>query len=140
MIEVFVREAPLEVIQLEHWGCPWSRDADGRLSIRPFGDITTWRAVFAADKSGFRMLHTIFQTSLKYEQIRRFDEFFVTSLIVEDGRCQGVVGFAIRSGVVQPIAAKSVILATGGKAASLLSQLTAPFARATAWRWPIARA
>ena len=114
VIEVFVREAPLEVIQLDHWGCPWSRDADGRLSIRPFGGMTTWRTVFAADKSGFHMLHTIFQTSLKYEQIRRYDEFFVTSLIVEDGRCQGVVGFDIRSGVVQPVAAKSVILATGG--------------------------
>ena len=114
VIEVFVREAPLEVIQLEHWGCPWSRDADGRLSILPFGGMTTWRTVFAADKSGFHMLHTIFQTSLKYERIQRFDEFFVTSLIVEDGRCQGVIGFDIRSGVVQPIAAKSVILATGG--------------------------
>ena len=114
VIEVFVREAPLEVIQLEHWGCPWSRDADGRLSIRPFGGMTTWRTAFAADKSGFHMLHTIFQTSLKYERIQRFDEFFVTSLIVEDGRCQGVIGFDIRSGVVQPIAAKSVILATGG--------------------------
>src|SRR6516165_4383618 len=91
-VEAFVNEAPREVIQLEHWGCPWSRDPDGRVSSRPFGGMTTWRTVFAADKSGFHMLHTIFQTSLKYEQIHRYDEFFVTSLIAEDGRCEGVIG------------------------------------------------
>jgi fumarate reductase flavoprotein subunit len=114
VVEVFVREAPLEIVQLEHWGCPWSREPDGTISVRPFGGMTTWRTVFAADKSGFHMLHTIFQTSLQYPQIQRFDEFFVTSLVVEDGRCQGVIGFDIRTGVVQPIAAKTVVLATGG--------------------------
>jgi fumarate reductase flavoprotein subunit len=114
VVEVFVREAPLEVVQLEHWGCPWSRDDDGRISVRPFGGMTTWRTCFAADKSGFHMLHTIFQTSLQYAQVQRYDEFFVTSLIVEDGRCQGVIGFDIRSGAVQPIAARAVVLATGG--------------------------
>ncbi|HKA11439.1 MAG TPA: FAD-binding protein [Candidatus Dormibacteraeota bacterium] len=114
VVEVFVREAPLEVIQLERWGCPWSREPDGRISVRPFGGMTTWRTCYAADKSGFHMLHTIFQTSLKYEQIHRYDEFFVTSLIAEDGRCEGVIGFDIRAGEVQSIAAKAVILATGG--------------------------
>jgi fumarate reductase flavoprotein subunit len=114
VIEVFVREAPLEVIQMEHWGCPWSREPDGTISVRPFGGMTTWRTVFAADKSGFHMLHTIFQTSLQFAQLTRFDEFFVTSLIVEDGRCQGVIGFDIRSGQVQLLAARSVVLATGG--------------------------
>jgi len=114
VVEVFVREAPLEVVQLEHWGCPWSREPDGRISVRPFGGMTTWRTCFAADKSGFHMLHTIFQTSLRYEQIHRYDEFFVTSLIAEDGRCEGVIGFDIRTGEVQSIAARSVILATGG--------------------------
>jgi fumarate reductase flavoprotein subunit len=114
VVEVFVREAPLEIIQLEHWGCPWSREPDGTISVRPFGGMTTWRTVFAADKSGFHMLHSIFQTSLQYEQIHRHDEFFVTSLIVEDGRCQGVIGFDMRSGEVQSIPARSVVLATGG--------------------------
>jgi fumarate reductase flavoprotein subunit len=114
VVEIFVREAPLEVIQLEHWGCPWSREPDGRISVRPFGGMTTWRTCFAADKSGFHMLHTVFQTSMKYEQIDRFDEFFVTSLIVEDGRCEGVIGFDIRSGEVQSLAARAVVLATGG--------------------------
>src|SRR2546430_13386157 len=78
VVEVFVREAPLEVIQMEHWGCPWSREPDGRISVRPFGGMTTSRTVFAADKSGFHMLHTIFQTSLQHSQIHRYDELFVT--------------------------------------------------------------
>ncbi len=114
VVETFVREAPPEVIQLEHWGCPWSREADGRISARPFGGMTTWRTCFAADKTGFHMLHTLFQTSLKYAQIVRHDETFVTSLLVEDGRCVGVAALDIRSGRLEAIAAKSVILATGG--------------------------
>src|SRR5579872_6339759 len=71
VVEAFVREAPVEIIQMEHWGCPWSRDDDGKISVRPFGGMTTWRTCFAADKSGFHMLHTVFQTSLKYPQIHR---------------------------------------------------------------------
>ena len=114
VVEIFVREAPIEIIQLEHWGCPWSREPDGRISVRPFGGMTTWRTCFAADKSGFHMLHTVFQTSLQYPQIHRHDEFFVTKLITEDGRCEGVIGFDVRSGVIQSLAARAVILATGG--------------------------
>ena len=114
VVETFVREAPIEVIQMEHWGCPWSRDPDGKISVRPFGGMTTWRTCFAADKSGFHMLHTVFQTSLKYPQIHRHDEAFVTKLLVEDGRCVGVVAIDMRSGRFDAITAKAVILATGG--------------------------
>ena len=114
VVEVFVREAPFEIVQLEHWGCPWSREADGRIAVRPFGGMSTWRTCFAADKSGFHLLHTLFQTSLKYADVTRHDEFFVTSLLVEDGRCTGVAGIDIRSGEVQAFNARAVILATGG--------------------------
>jgi fumarate reductase flavoprotein subunit len=114
VVEAFVREAPVEIIQMEHWGCPWSRDPDGKISARPFGGMTTWRTCFAADKTGFYMLHTAFQTSLKYEQIVRHDEAFVTKLLVEDSRCIGVVALDIRTGRFDAITAKSVILATGG--------------------------
>jgi fumarate reductase flavoprotein subunit len=114
VVEAFVREAPIEVIQMEHWGCPWSRDPDGKISVRPFGGMTTWRTCFAADKTGFHMLHTVFQTSLKYPQIHRHDEAFVTKLLVEDGRCVGVVAIDMRSGRFDAITAKAVILATGG--------------------------
>jgi fumarate reductase flavoprotein subunit len=114
VVEAFVREAPIEIIQMEHWGCPWSRNADGTIAVRPFGGMTTWRTVFAADKSGFHMLHTVFQTSLKYRQIHRHDEAFVTKLLVEDSRCVGVVAFDMRSGRIAALTAKAVILATGG--------------------------
>ncbi|HEV2035001.1 MAG TPA: FAD-binding protein [Candidatus Dormibacteraeota bacterium] len=114
VVEAFVREAPIEVIQMEHWGCPWSREPDGKISARPFGGMTTWRTCFAADKTGFHMLHTVFQTSLKYPQIHRHDEAFVTKLLVEDGRCVGLVAIDMRSGRFEAITAKAVILATGG--------------------------
>ncbi|HET9782397.1 MAG TPA: FAD-binding protein [Candidatus Dormibacteraeota bacterium] len=114
VVEAFVREAPIEIIQMEHWGCPWSRNPDGTIAVRPFGGMTTWRTCFAADKSGFHMLHTVFQTSLKYDQITRHDEVFVTKLLVEDSRCVGVVAYDIRTGRFDAITAKSVILATGG--------------------------
>src|SRR3989440_5179115 len=115
VVEAFVREAPVEIIQMEHWGCPWSRNPDGTIAVRPFGGMTTWRTCFAADKSGFHMLHTVFQTSLKYPQITRHDEAFVTKLLIEDSRCFGVVALDIRTGRFDAITAKTVILATGGR-------------------------
>src|SRR6266436_4147059 len=113
-VELFVKEAPREMIQLEHWGCPWNRDPDGHVAVRPFGGMTTERTWFAADKTGFHLLHTLFQTSLKYDAIKRYDEWFATKLLVENGRCQGVTAIELRSGMVQPIVAKAVIMCTGG--------------------------
>jgi fumarate reductase flavoprotein subunit len=113
-VEVFVREAPLELMRLEHWGCPWSREPDGRIAVRPFGGMKKTRTWFAADKTGFHMLHTLFQTSLKYDAVVRYDEYFVTKLLVEDNRVQGVVALDLTTGKVQAITAKAVILCTGG--------------------------
>jgi fumarate reductase flavoprotein subunit len=113
-VEVFVREAPLELMRLEHWGCPWSREPDGRVAVRPFGGMKKTRTWFAADKTGFHMLHTLFQTSLKYDAITRYDEYFVTRLLVDDGRVQGVVALELTTGKIQAITAKAVILCTGG--------------------------
>jgi fumarate reductase flavoprotein subunit len=113
-VEIFVKEAPAELIQLEHWGCPWSREPDGRIAVRPFGGMKIERTWFAADKTGFHLLHSLFQTSLKYNAIKRYDECFATTLLVENGRCQGVTAIELRSGLVQPILAKAVILCTGG--------------------------
>src|ERR671937_648663 len=106
-VEVFVTEAPGEMVQVEHWGCPWSRDPDGRLAVRAFGGMSVNQTVFAADKTGFHLLHTLFQTSLKCERIERFDEFFVTSLLVEDGRCVGLTAIDLRDSEVRPIAARA---------------------------------
>jgi fumarate reductase flavoprotein subunit len=113
-VEILVEGAPNEMLQLEHWGCPWSREPDGRVAVRPFGGMKLERTWFAADKTGFHMLHTLFQTSLKYEGITRYDEWFVTSLIVDDGRCQGVTAIEISTGEMHAIGARSVILCTGG--------------------------
>jgi fumarate reductase flavoprotein subunit len=113
-VEVLVENAPREMLQLEHWGCPWSREADGRVAVRPFGGMKAERTWFAADKTGFHLLHTLFQTSLRHDTITRYDEWFVTSLIVSDGRCQGVTAIELRTGEMRSIGAKSVILCTGG--------------------------
>ena len=113
-VELFVNEAPRELIQMEHWGCPWSRETDGTVATRPFGGMKIERTWFAADKTGFHMLHTLFQTSLKYNNITRYDEWFATKILVENGRCQGVAAIELRSGKVEAIAGKSVIMCTGG--------------------------
>ena len=113
-VDEFVREAPEELLRLEHWGCPWSRTPEGGVAVRPFGGMKKKRTWFAADKTGFHMLHTLFQTSLKYTSVVRYDEWFVTKLLVDDGRVQGVVALELMSGKIQPILAKAVILCTGG--------------------------
>ena len=113
-VELFVNEAPKELIQMEHWGCPWSRALDGTVAVRPFGGMKIERTWFAADKTGFHLLHTLFQTSLKYNNVIRHDEWFATKILVENGRCQGVTAIEMRSGMLKVIAAKSVIMCTGG--------------------------
>jgi fumarate reductase flavoprotein subunit len=114
VVEFFVGQAHEEMVQMEHWGCPWSRTADGRANVRAFGGMKIERTWFAADKTGFHMLHTLFQTSIKYPSIKRFDEHFCVDLVVEDGRAQGVVTIEIASGEFRLIQARAVIIATGG--------------------------
>nr|VFJ73077.1 MAG: succinate dehydrogenase subunit A [Candidatus Kentron sp. FW] len=113
-VEYFIKEAPKELLQLEHWGCPWSRQPDGSVNVRPFGGMKIKRTWFAADKSGFHILHTLFQTSLKYPEIQRYDEFFCTDLLIEDGRCQGVVAIEMKTGKMFQFNAKAVIITAGG--------------------------
>src|SRR5438270_1938369 len=113
-VEAFVNEAPQELLRLEHWGCPWSREPDGHIAVRAFGGMKKRRTWFAADKTGFHILHTLFQTTLKYNEIHRYDEWFVTKLLVDDGRVQGVVAIELMSGRIQAITAKAVIICTGG--------------------------
>ncbi|MCH8839267.1 MAG: fumarate reductase (quinol) flavoprotein subunit [Planctomycetes bacterium] len=113
-VEAFVNEAPGEMVQFEHWGCPWSREPDGSVAVRPFGGMKIERTWFAADKTGFHMLHTLFQTTLKYNNVTRYDEWFATRLLVHDGRCQGVAALELRSGQIRAIAGKGTILCTGG--------------------------
>ncbi len=113
-VEYFVHEAPKELTQLEHWGCPWNREADGSVAVRPFGGMKKKRTWFAADKSGFHILHTLFQTTLQFPSIQRFDEYFALDLLVDEGRCQGVTAMEMRSGMIKQFHAKSVIICGGG--------------------------
>ncbi|HUL92640.1 MAG TPA: fumarate reductase (quinol) flavoprotein subunit [Burkholderiales bacterium] len=113
-VDYFIREAPKELVQLEHWGCPWSREADGSVAVRPFGGMKKQRTWFAADKSGFHILHTLFQTSLKYPSIQRFDEYYVSELLLDDGRCRGLTAIEMRSGQMRCFDARAVIIAGGG--------------------------
>jgi fumarate reductase flavoprotein subunit len=114
VVDYFVANAAKELVQMEHWGCPWSRKPDGHINVRAFGGMKIERTWFAADKTGFHMLHTLFQTSIQFPSIKRFDEHFCVELVVEDGRTQGAVVINIASGEFTLIEAKSVVIATGG--------------------------
>ncbi len=113
-VEFFIQRAAEEIVRLEHWGLPFSRDPDGRISVRWFGGMSVKRTAFAADKIGFHLLHTLFQTTLKYPNINRYDEFFVTSLIIKDNILHGITALNIKTGELQAITSRSVIIATGG--------------------------
>ncbi len=114
VVEYFVENATREMVQLEQWGCPWSRKDNGDVNVRRFGGMKVERTWFAADKTGFHMLHTLFQTSIKYSQINRLDEYFVVDLIVSEGEVQGLIAIHMAEGEMVCIKAKSVVLATGG--------------------------
>ena len=110
----FVAEAPEELTRLEHWGCPWSRQPDGHIAVRPFGGMKLERTWYASDKTGFHLLHTLYQTSLKYESVTNYDEWFVTRLLVDEGRCRGLVAIELASGRPYAMMADAVIVCTGG--------------------------
>jgi fumarate reductase flavoprotein subunit len=114
VVEYFVEQAPRELVQLEHWGCPWSREEDGSVAVRPFGGMKKKRTWYAADKSGFHILHTLFQTSMQFPSIQRFDEYFALDLLHDDGGARGVVAMEMRSGRFFQFNAPVVIMATGG--------------------------
>ncbi len=114
VVEYFVEQAPRELVQLEHWGCPWSREDDGSVAVRPFGGMKKKRTWYAADKSGFHILHTLFQTSMQFPSITRYDEYFALDLLHKDGECRGVVAMEMRSGRFFKFDSPTVIMATGG--------------------------
>ena len=113
-IQYFVEQAPKELALLENWGCPFSRNEDGTVATRAFGGMTTKRTWYASDKIGFHMLHALFQHSMRFENIVRYDEYFVSKLLVEDGGCRGVAALDIRTGEYSTILGRAVILTTGG--------------------------
>jgi fumarate reductase flavoprotein subunit len=113
-VDLFVDEIPRELTQMEHWGCPWSREDEGKVAVRPFGGMKIMRTWYAADKTGFHMLHTLFQTSLKYPSIKRFDEYFTTDLLIDEGRVEGCTAIEMRTGQIRQFRGKAVIICSGG--------------------------
>ncbi len=101
------------IYQLEHMGCPFSRFDDGRIAQRPFGGAGYPRTCYGADKTGHYMLHTLVEQAYKHG-ITMYIEWFVASLIVEDGECRGVVAYSMVKGGFEEFRGEAVILATGG--------------------------
>ena len=119
-IEFMCKEAPNAVIELEHYGLPFSRTDDGRIYQRPFGGMTTHygkgtaqRTCAAADRTGHAMLHTLYQQALRHEA-QFFVEYFAIDLIMENGECRGVVAINMADGTLHRFRAHQTILATGG--------------------------
>jgi len=112
-IEIFCREAPGDIYQLENWGAFFSRLDDGRLAQRPFGAAGSPRTVYAADITGHVLIQVLYEQICKRE-IPVYEEFFAWQLVVDEGRCQGVICWDLLNGGLKTIGAKTVILATGG--------------------------
>ncbi len=119
-IAYMCKEASAAVIELEHYGVPFSRTEDGRIYQRPFGGMTTHfgegtaqRTCAAADRTGHAMLHTLYQQSLKHDA-DFYIEYFAIDLIMEDGECRGVVALCLDDGTLHRFVAHETVLATGG--------------------------
>jgi succinate dehydrogenase / fumarate reductase flavoprotein subunit len=110
----FVHAMPREILLLDHWGIPWTRDERGRIAQRPFGGHSYPRATLAADKTGFFEMQTLYDELLRYKSFTRYDEFFVADILVEDGRFAGLVGIHAPSGETVVLRGKALLIATGG--------------------------
>lgn len=130
-IEYMCREAVPAVIELEHFGVPFSRTEDGKIYQRPFGGMTTnfgegiaQRTCAAADRTGHAILHTLYQQSLKHKA-EFFIEYFATDLIMDDGVCRGIMAWDLTSGELHCFRAHQVVLATGGSGRVFFSATSA---------------
>ena len=112
--EFFVRQAPREIILAEHWGCPWSRTEDGKIDQRAFGGHSYPRACFAADMTGFHEMHALYGKASSYSNIHFYDEWFVTSLTIENNRATGLTAIEMKSGEMHALSAKAIVIASGG--------------------------
>jgi aspartate oxidase len=114
VVRTFVETIPKEIRQLDHWGIPWTRDAEGYIAQRPFGGHSYPRATLAADKTGFFEMQTLYDQLQRCRNFTRYDEFFVTDILVHDGRFAGLVGLDTGSGETVVIRGKALLIASGG--------------------------
>lgn len=110
----FVHLSPSEILELEHRGIPWSRRPDGRIDQRPFGGHSYPRAVYAADKTGFFEMQALYDTLNQYGNVTRYDEWFVTSILTQDGEFRGLTALNISTGKFHVLKGKALIIASGG--------------------------
>lgn len=114
VVDTYVRLFPKEVLQLEHWGCPWSRNEEGLLTTRLFGAHEVPRTVFAEDRTGFFLMRTLYDTLLKFENFERYDEYLGLSIIIDGGEFKGLLAMEKSSGNYVFFEAKALVIATGG--------------------------
>jgi succinate dehydrogenase / fumarate reductase flavoprotein subunit len=114
VVRRFVEAAPVEIRQLDHWGIPWTRDADGYIDQRPFGGHSYPRATLAADKTGFFEMQTLYDQLQRYRCFTRYDEFFVTDILVANGAFVGLAGLDMTSGESVVIRGRALLIASGG--------------------------
>lgn len=115
-----INAGPERIYEMEHWGCPFTRNEEGKIAQRPFGGAGFPRTCFAADKTGQMLLHTLYEQTMhlmevaERKEMQFFDEWLVTSLVVDGDRCIGVVALDVESGELEGFKAGAVIFATGG--------------------------
>ncbi|MBS7616085.1 succinate dehydrogenase/fumarate reductase flavoprotein subunit [Candidatus Bathyarchaeota archaeon] len=114
VVEFFVQRAPREIVKMDHYGCPWSRTPDGKIDQRPFGGHSYPRACFAADMTGFHEMHALYGKATSYDKVKFYDEWFATSLLVENNTIVGLTAIDLKTGEMHAFQAKAVIIATGG--------------------------
>jgi succinate dehydrogenase / fumarate reductase flavoprotein subunit len=114
VVHRFTQKSPEEILQLDHWGIPWSRDEHGRIDQRPFGGHGFPRATLAADKTGFFEMQTLYDTLLQYGGVTRYDEFFITDIFAKDGAFAGMLGIHAPSGEIVELEGRALLIASGG--------------------------
>jgi succinate dehydrogenase / fumarate reductase flavoprotein subunit len=112
-VKIMTDAAPGVIFRMEHAGCPFSRTPEGKIAQRPFGGAGYPRTCYGTDKTGHYLLQTLFEQAVKHN-VTFYTEWFVTKLVVRDGRCQGVICFDLESGDFIPVGASATMFATGG--------------------------
>ena len=112
-IEIMCHEAPGDIYELEHMGAVFTRSADGKIAQRPFGAAGAPRTIYSADITGHVLIHVLYEQLIKHD-IKVYEEFFCTKIVVDEGRCAGLIAWDTQRGGLHAIEANHVILATGG--------------------------
>src|SRR3989338_5029316 len=112
-VEIMTNEAPGIVYEMEHWGCPFSRTAEGKIAQRPFGGAAFPRTCYASDITGHALLHTMYERSVK-EEIKVYEEYLLLTIVKNADSCAGVIALNIKKGEIEAFEADAVIMATGG--------------------------